>query len=375
MLSKPEQRRPKHMNKHSELFRELSAIEEKVSAYILESVNDGGIIKPPFLEECVLNYVSRPGKKMRPAVLYMACEAVGGSGDNALAACAAVEIFHTWTLVHDDVIDDDDTRRGMSTVHKFAARYAESSLQLRPEVARKYGTDVAMLTGDIQHGWAISFLSSKLPKGKVAPAVVLSLITELQTHVLRTLVEGEMLDVDFGLIKTAEDLSDEMILDMLWKKTGVLYEFSGKAGAMVGQNTDVETVEVLALKQFCSLCGTAFQVVDDILGLVGSEAELGKPIGSDLREGKKTLLVREALRNANSVERATLLDVLGNRSATEEEIQQVTSMIVNLGGVEKARSVADSYVQAALPNLNRLPNTRSRDLLEEWAKFMIDRNR
>ena len=165
----------------------------------------------------------------------------------------------------------------------------------------------------------------------------------------------------------------EQILDMLWKKTGILYEYCGLAGALIGKNVLEYDQQVEALKDFCSLCGTAFQVRDDILGLVGNEPELGKPVGSDIREGKKTLIIREALTNADERQKSEILKVLGNSKATVQEIEKVTRMIIDLGGVEKAAKVAREYVNRAVPLLERLPSSPSRDLLYDWANYMIDR--
>jgi geranylgeranyl diphosphate synthase type I len=161
---------------------------------------------------------------------------------------------------------------------------------------------------------------------------------------------------------------------MLWKKTGILYEYCGLAGALIGKNILEYDGQVEALKEFCSLCGTAFQVRDDILGLVGKEAELGKPVGSDIREGKKTLLVKEALTNANDSQKAEILSVLGNSKATEREIIKITKIITELGGVEKAKKLAQDCVDKAIPKLDKLSSSSSRDMLYDWANYMIDRS-
>ncbi|HMG68479.1 MAG TPA: polyprenyl synthetase family protein [Chitinophagaceae bacterium] len=360
--------------KYTKFLSELADNELLVNNYINTQINKRKKIVPPILEECALSYVKQGGKKLRPAVLMLSCLAVGGEKMAALPACAAVELFHTWTLVHDDIIDNDSLRRGTATVHKTAENYAIKNLGLTGAVAQKYGTDIAILTGDIQHGWAISILSENLISIGVRPEIALHLITILQTNVLRTLVEGEILDVDFGLGYTIQQLNDDQILDMLWKKTGILYEFCGVAGALIGKNSIEYDSEVNALKEFCSLCGTAFQVRDDILGLIGKEAELGKPIGSDIREGKKTLLVLEALTNANEVQKLKILKTLGNSRATETEITEITKIIVDLGGVDKAHAIAKKFVDKALPNLDILKPSDSVDLLHDWASYMIDRN-
>ena len=334
---------------YENFLRELSETEKMVTKYILDQAGTGIAIRPPIIHTGVLSYISHGGKRLRPSVLMLACTAVGGKKEMALPAAAAVELFHTWTLVHDDIIDNDDLRRGKETVHITAGNYGRSKLNLTHDTARKYGIDTAILTGDVQHGWAVSFLSENLPKAGVRHDVALHLITLLQLNVLRTLVEGEMLDVEFGLCGDIMDLSDDQIIDMLWKKTGILYEYCGIAGAMIGKNSPDYDDQVIALKDFCSLCGTAFQIRDDILGLAGNEAELGKPIGSDIREGKKTLLIREALINADEAQKNEILMVLGNSKATISEIQKVIRLVMDLGGIEKARKIAEQFINRALP--------------------------
>ena len=359
---------------YQNFLKELSETEKMVTRFISDQAVKGIRIRPPVIETGTMSYVKHGGKRLRPSVLMLSCMAVGGTREMALPAAAAVELFHTWTLVHDDIIDNDNLRRGRETVHITAGKYGEKNLNLEPAVAKKYGVDSAILTGDVQHGWSISLLSDNLPKAGVRYDVVLHLITLLQVNVLRTLVEGEMLDVEFGLCSDIQKFSDDQILDMLWKKTGILYEYCGIAGALIGKNILYYDTQVEALKEFCSLCGIAFQVRDDILGLVGKESELGKPVGSDIREGKKTLLVREALTNANESQKAEILGVLGKSSATAQEIEKITRVIADLGGVEKARKIAQGYVNKALPKLDNLPSSLSRDLLYDWANYMIDRN-
>ncbi len=239
--------------------------------------------------------------------------------------------------------------------------------------ANKYGSDVAILAGDVQHGWAISLLTTELTLLGVSSEVVLHLIGLLENRIIRTLVDGEMLDVNYGLYYSIDDLSEEQILDMLWSKTGVLYEFCGIAGALIAKNKVVYDDETVSLQNFCSLCGTAFQIRDDILGIVGSKEILGKPVGADIREGKKTLIIKEALSRADNNEREVILNALGNQAATEVEIQSAIDQIVGLGGIEKARIVANQFVNKALPYLDNIPESESKNLLLNWAQYLIDR--
>jgi geranylgeranyl diphosphate synthase type I len=360
--------------KYTRFLNELSESAEMVSDYLMADAKAAQKIYPPIVETCTMSYLHGGGKKLRPAILMLACQSMGGKKETALPAAAAVELFHTWTLVHDDIIDNDRMRRGVPTVHVTAETYAIDELKLPRAAAEKYGRDTAILTGDIQHGWSVVAMSRNLPEAGVDPNVVLYLVSMLQMEVLRTLVEGEMLDVNFGLYYDIDDLSEEQILDMLWKKTGVLYEYCGLAGGLIGQNDMVLSPEVNALKDFCSLCGTAFQVRDDILGLVGKQQKLGKPVGNDIREGKKTILVKHALSNASEAQSAAIRKVLGNQKATADEIQQTTQLIIDLGGADRAHEVAMDYVNRALPKLDLLPDSQYKELLYDWANYMIGRD-
>ncbi len=303
--------------------RLLSAIEERVErvqGYVLkpEYVNR---FAPEDMQEAVTCYFASGGKRLRPAVLLFSVGAVGGNEAKAISAAAAVEIFHTWTLVHDDIIDRDPIRRGAPTVHeRFFRKPTTQTLFGDGDEARHYGVSVAVLAGDVQHGWGISLMTEMTTKFGISSDVTLTLINTLDTRVLCTLVDGEMLDVQYSKVPI-EDLSAEQIERMLWKKTGALYEFCGEAGACIGLNLpNLKHPLAVALGRFCSICGTAFQLQDDILGIVGNEKMLGKPIGSDIREGKRTLIVQHAYTHASLAQKTLLTQTLGNPAAPIEDI-------------------------------------------------------
>lgn len=329
--------------------------------------------KPKDLSDAVFAYLERSGKRLRPAVLLWSCGAVGGSEQSALPAAAGVEMFHTWTLVHDDLIDNDDRRRGGPTVHELGRVFASNQLGYDEERSREYGRDLAVLTGDSQHGWTISLFCECARSGSVDPKVVIEIIYNLESYVVNTLIEGETLDVQYSRTPI-EDLTRDDIVYMLWMKTGVLYEFAARAGAMIGLNvSDQNHPYVSALSRFASQCGTAFQLQDDVLGLMGKEKQLGKPIGSDVREGKKTTIVFFALQSASPEQKRFLLSVLGNRDASDVEVQKATDLMVSLGAVQKTADLALEHINKALPELDVLPDSSYKSLLTSWAHFMINR--
>ncbi len=357
--------------------RLLTAIDERVGwvqDYVMqpEYLNR---FQPEDMREAVICYFESGGKRLRPAVLLFCVGAVGGDERKAICAAVATEIFHTWTLVHDDIIDRDDTRRGAPTVHERFYRKPSTRILFNDhdEDARHYGLSVAVLAGDVQHGWGISLMTELTTKFGIDAAVTLKLIDTLDTRVLCTLVDGEMLDIQYSKMPI-EKLSVEEIETMLWKKTGALFEFCGTTGAAIGMNTtNFDHPLAVKLAEFCSACGSAFQLQDDILGIIGDEKILGKPVGSDIRSGKRTVILQHAYLNATPIERKVIDDTLGSLQASNDQIQEVTEILKRRGGITFTAERAKFHVSRALKVLEGIPPSKYRDWLKEWAELMVER--
>lgn len=351
---------------------ELAKRKEKVYRY-LNSDRFQRLFRPDHIRNSVYSYVNQGGKSLRPAVLLFSCGAVGGDEEKAIPAAAAIEVFHTWTIVHDDIIDRDTKRRGGLTVHEEFRRRAITEFRYDSMDAMHYGTSIAILAGDMQQGWAVSIMAELSQNDGIDPNLVLYLIRDSEMRVQSMLIEGQVLDIQYSRLPI-DSLSEKQILDMLWKKTGVLYEFAGKAGAMLGLNTcDPDHPLVKAISSFAGKCGTAFQLQDDILGIVGDERVLGKPVGSDIREGKRTTILYQAFRNANSEQKSQLMRIFGNEKTDEEDIRKAKSLLQDLGGIESTKELAVSYVKDSLRHLEGIPQSKYRDLLSLWAEYMIER--
>lgn len=331
--------------------------------------------QPNDMREAVTLYVRAGGKRLRPAILSWSCGAVGGDPQSAIPAAAAVELFHTWTLVHDDIIDRDDQRRGEDTVHaRFAKAMRKRHPELTPEEQYHYGVSVAVLAGDVQNGWATSLMTELTSERGIDPAVTLYLIERMDNQILNLLVEGELLDVQF-CYETFDSVSEEKIEDMLWKKTGVLYSFCAIAGSIIGLGkADPSHQYVTALSEFCKRCGIAFQLQDDILGIIGDQKKLGKPIGSDIREGKHTTIVHNAFEQATEEEKHFLRNTLGKHNASDDDVHKVVSIFDRYGSIGRTRERARELMESSLPLLEILPESRYKKLLYAWADFMINRS-
>lgn len=355
----------------------IGAIEERVG-WVQDYVTQAEYVnrfQPEDMREAVICYFESGGKRLRPAVLLFCVGAVGGDEKKALSAAAAVEIFHTWTLVHDDIIDRDATRRGAPTVHErfFRKPTTKTLFNNDDEDSRHYGISVAVLAGDVQHGWGISLMTELTTKFGLDAAVTLKLIDTLDTRVLCTLVDGEMLDIHYSRVPI-EALSAEQIETMLWKKTGALFEFCGTSGAAIGLNTtDFEHPLAVKLAAFCSACGAAFQLQDDILGIIGDEQILGKPVGSDIRSGKRTVILQHAYSNASPVERKVIDDTLGSLHADDRQVQEVSEILTRRNGIRFTADRAKQYVDRALKILKGIPESQYRNWLGEWAELMVER--
>ena len=358
---------------HSSAF--LSALQQREQAvmdYLLGG-DSASWFQNTDLREGVYAYLQRPAKRLRPAVLLLACGAVGGDEAVALPAAAGVELFHTWTLVHDDVIDNDEFRRGGPTIHRLFSDRLPRSTDEESAWADEYGRDLAILVGDSQHAWSVwLFLETAVRTPDLSP-VVIKLAQHIEAVTINQLIEGEILDVQFTR-QAIPELSREAITKMLYLKTGTLYEYAAMAGAAIGlREVNWEHPWIAALGKFARLCGTAFQLQDDILGIVGDQERLGKPVGSDICEGKRTTVTYYAFRNATDAQRHRLDAILGRRDAPDDDVQEARKLLVDLGGVRRTQDLAREMTEEALPALSALPDSPSKSLMLDWARFLIER--
>lgn len=350
------------------LAEELQSIAESTGEIIRTEALQPAFA-PEQLRQAVLAYPLTGGKALRPALLTLSCQALGGPRDAALRAGAAVELYHTYTLVHDDVIDRDPLRRGRPSVHALMEGIGQAQFRLTGE-AEHYGLSMAILAGDCQQSWSISLLAT-LPELGVDPLIALRLIHRLQHVTGPAIVEGEARDIQLPFLPVGE-VSDDAILHMMRTKTSALFAYCGWAGGLLASG---EETQVNALADFAERAGIAFQLQDDVLGLTGSEQKLGKPVGNDLREGKRTLIITRAWGRATGAERAQLAGVLGNQNANHEEIAASTDLLRRLGAIDEVQTLAFRYLEEGLAYLHVLPANPHAELLRELAETMVKREK
>jgi geranylgeranyl diphosphate synthase type I len=278
------------------------------------------------------------GKRLRPAVLMFATEAVGGDTESVIPAAVAVELVHNFTLIHDDIMDRDDIRRGMPALHV------------------KWGRAGAILAGDTLYSRAFEILSDmELDRVRLLKCV------KLLSRTCTEICEGQWLDIEF---EKRDDVTEAEYLEMIQKKTSVLYGAAAMMGGLLGGASD-EVAD--ALYDFGLLAGVSFQIHDDVLDLVTPEDVLGKIRGSDLMEGKKTLIAIHALNNG------VKLDIFGKGEASREQIEEAVSTLESSGALPYARELAASYLKEGKARLAILPDSEAKELLLGIADYMLSR--
>ncbi len=331
-------------------------------------------IRPDYLREAVRDYPVRGGKRIRPALLIWSCELFGGDPAKALYPAAAAEVFHNWTLVHDDIIDQDSSRRGKPTSHVSLAEITAAQFQLDTATAERTGRDFAILTGDMQQAWANDLLLRSVDHG-VSPDVAVALARRLQLLAGKELISGEALDVEFSMCPV-DSLSIPQVREMIYLKTGALLRFCTEAGAMIAlSTTDPETPEVKMIGQFASAAGVAFQLRDDHLGIFGNYSSFGKALGADLRETKATLLLITALRFAGEEQRQTLLSLLGRPEYSQADLELVRDIMNSSGATAAVEAETAQLAEQARNLLRNLPATEARQHMLDLVNYLINRER
>jgi len=298
--------------------------------------------EPSSLYDPIRYFLSLGGKRVRPVLCLMANELFGDLSEDAYEAAIAIELFHNFTLVHDDIMDAATLRRGMETVHK------------------KYGSNTALLSGDVMLIACYEHLNRIQAKHIHR---ILSLFNRTTTEVC----EGQQLDIDF---EKEETVSPEEYINMIALKTSVLLAASLEMGAILGGASEGNCRQLYA---FGKNLGIAFQVQDDYLDAFGDASIVGKEIGGDIRQNKKTFLLIRALEVLPAPGRNALQELM--RSDDPGKVAKVLQIFRECGADQWARELKDRYLQAALRNLEDIAVLSVRKKpLTELASFLVQRD-
>jgi geranylgeranyl diphosphate synthase type I len=298
------------------------------------------------LGNAMMHLIEGGGKRMRATLPWLIAKAVGEAHSGLLDIGAAIETVHNFTLVHDDIMDDDGIRRGRNAVHV------------------EYGMPTAINAGDAMLAIAFERLvqAENLEPHDVAPLV------NRIAWMVRRVSEGQQLDIEF---EDRLDVSEDDYLEMIEGKTAVMFMICAEIGARIS-GADEETVQLMA--DWGKAVGLCFQLMDDVIDVLSDSETLGKPAGSDIAQGKRTLMVIHALRQPDGPVKERLLAVLGKGDGVREEsLNDGLAALSELGSVDYAKSMAERYHAQAHACLNRIEDGPALVALRELTDFQLAR--
>jgi len=280
------------------------------------------------------------GKRIRPSMLLLAAHTLGFSGPAAIRLGSVVEMVHTATLVHDDIIDGAGTRRG------------------RPSANSTWGNEKCVLAGDWLYMQAFRIaLNEKNLR-----------ILDLLIGLTQQMVEGELVQIQ----KLGKEVSEAEYYDLIFRKTACLFSVSMQLGAVLASATPEQEE---ALYNYGRAVGLAFQIVDDVLDLTATEEVLGKPVASDLREGKATLAVIHSFDHGTARDRQAIQHVLDDRGFTRTTPDEIQTILKRNGSIDYAMNIADRYAEQAREALAPLPESKYKQALLWLPSFVVAREK
>lgn len=321
-----------------EYLKKMSAeLDGPIKSYI-------GNEEPSNLMEATRQYPYRGGKRMRPAMAVACCGAVGGDRSKAFPLAVAVEYIHNFTLVHDDLMDGDESRRGMTTIHV------------------KYAMPTAVLAGDALFAKAYQIICDlDIPAERMRSAL------RYVSKAVWDLARGQQMDVN----NEGQIVSEDVYLETIKLKTSVLFAAAAAGGAVVG-GADEKTAE--AIHDYAIETGLGFQIFDDYLGIMGDPAKTGKSNCNDIRKGKCTVMVTHTIATLkDEAKLAEFRSILGKADATEEECARAKQIMIDAGSIDYAMNMAKEKVERAIETIGFLPESEDKEFMIALARYSIDR--
>ncbi|QMU54374.1 MAG: polyprenyl synthetase family protein [Nitrosopumilus sp.] len=300
---------------------------------------------PKKLYDAAGHLIVNGGKRLRPYMVIRSCQILKGDVSSAMQAASAVEMVHNFTLVHDDIMDNDEMRHGVSTVHK------------------KFGMPIAILAGDVLFSKAFQVIADS----KLSANATIQLVSRLAKACV-DVCEGQLLD-----IKMAEEQkipSQAEYITMIGKKTAALFDVSCAMGAICATN---KTKDIINLSSFGKNLGIAFQITDDLIGVMGDPKITKKPVGNDLREGKKSLPILMAIKLARGRDKKIILKAFGNSKVSKKDLSKAVDVIRSLGIEENVRKQALKYADKAEKSLENYKGSAKIEMIS-LLDFVVKRS-
>ena len=328
----------KQENNFAQLYeRERNKVNKKLAA-ALKNRKPESLYKPS-------DYIlSNSGKRLRPILVLFSAKAVNGNMNSVYNAALSVEMLHNFTLIHDDIMDNADLRRGKKTLHKL------------------YDLNTAILAGDSLLSVAYEYL---LKDCRVNAREAVSSFTKGLIEVC----EGQSLDTDF---EKRQDVTLAEYIIMIKKKTAALASMCCKLGAIL---SDAKKSDIEALSDYGLNLGIAFQIQDDLLDIIGEEKDFGKTVGGDLIAGKKTFLFIKAFEKAKGQYKKDLSRMIKNKGINPNEVNYFKQIFFELGVLDDSRKEIKKFTNRALSSINKLSNKYEIAFFHWLADSLIERNK
>lgn len=312
------------------IAREMEDFEQKFRASMKTRV---------LLLDKIMSYiVKRKGKQMRPMFVFLSAGTCGSISESTFRGASLIELLHTATLVHDDVVDDANYRRGFFSVNAL------------------WKNKIAVLVGDflLSRGLMLSVEHKEFD------------LLAIVTNAVREMSEGELMQMEKA---RRLDITEEVYYDIIRQKTASLIASCCAVGAS-SSGADAATVE--RMRSFGEKIGMAFQIKDDLFDY--GDEEIGKPVGIDIKEKKMTLPLIHALSNASWLEKRKIISIVKNQSDKPKKVREVIEFVKRSGGIEYAQSAMNKFHQEALLMLDDLASSSYKNSLKQLVQFTIDRN-
>ena len=322
-----------------EYLKKMSAeLDGPIKSYI-------GNEEPPNLMDASKQYPYAGGKRMRPAMAVACCGAVGGDRSKAVPLAVAIEYIHNFTLIHDDLMDGDEKRRGMDTIHV------------------NYGMPTAVLAGDALFAKAFQIICDL-----DIPAEKMREVLRYVSQSVWDLARGQQMDVN----NEGQIVTEDVYIETIKLKTSVLFAAAAAGGAIIGGADDAT---VKAINEYALETGLGFQMYDDYLGVAGDSSKTGKSVGNDIRKGKCTCMITHAIR---SIKDPAVLEefksILGNMDATDEQCARAKQILEEAGSIDYALNLAKEKVENAIAKISGLPESEDKEFMIALARYAIDRD-
>lgn len=312
-----------------------------INKHLLEKISGN----PKELYKAASHLVVNGGKRLRPFLVIKCCQVLGGKKKHALPAASAIEMIHNFTLVHDDIMDNDEIRHGVPTVHK------------------KFSMPIAILAGDVLFSKAYDVISNSNLDDHTA--------AKLCSRLARACIdvcEGQVMDIKMAENKKIPNQAQ--YIKMVRKKTSALFDVSSSMGAICAKGTKND---IANMSSFGKNLGIAFQITDDLIGVMGDPKLTKKPVGNDLREGKKSLPILLALKKAKGKNRKKLLKVFGNKNSSKKDLKEAIEIIRSIGIESEVRKQALRYSSNAKKSLKKYSGRSKQELLH-LLDFVVKRS-